>query len=95
LSDVRVSGTLQAGENDDDLGTAQVVAMQFAGGRLIAQLADEWERDAAWVEEAIRRALRETIPKRNGGMKISKRAASRERSAQVATRREAQASLKW
>lgn len=93
MSDVFVSESLRVG--DAELGIAQVVAMQFAGGRLIAQLAEEWERDAAWVEEAIRRALRETIPQRNGGMKVSKRAASRARSAQAAKRREAQASLKW
>lgn len=88
-----MSGALQVG--DDETGAAQVVAMQFAGGRSITRLADEWERDAAWIEEAIRRTLRETIPKRNGGMKISRRAASKERSAQTAARREAQASLKW
>lgn len=81
-------------ELDED-SVAQVVAMQFAGGRLITQLAEEWERDTAWVEEAIRRALRDTIPTRNGGMKISRRAKSRERSMQTALRREAQDSLKW
>lgn len=87
VSDVLVS--------DDELGAAQVVAMQFAGGRSIMRLAEEWERDAAWVEEAIRRALRDTIPKRNGGMKVSRRAASRERSLRTASRREAQDSLEW
>jgi hypothetical protein len=93
LNDVSASEALQV--RDDEMSAAQVVAMQFAGGRLIVQLAEEWERDAAWVEEAIRRALRETIPKRNGGMKVSRRVASRERSVRTALRREAQDSLKW
>ncbi len=43
--------------------------MQFAGGRTIAQLSAEWEQPAEWVEEAIRLALRETIPQREGGSK--------------------------
>lgn len=93
MSDVSASAVPQIGE--DEMGAAQVIAMQFAGGRLIAQLAEEWERDAAWVEEVIRRALRETIPRRNGGMKVSRRAASKERSVLAASRREAQDSLKW
>lgn len=54
--------------NDED--RAQVVAMQFAGGMSVAQLAEEWERDAAWVEAAIRRTLLETIPERDGGLKV-------------------------
>ena len=93
MSDVSVNGAPQIG--DDETAAAQVIAMQFAGGRLIAQLAEEWERDAAWVEEAIRRALRETIPKRNGGMKVSRREASRERSVRTESSRKAQGSLEW
>ncbi len=50
----------------------EVVAMQFAGGMSIARLAEEWERDAMWVEESVRLALLESIPKRDGGMKISR-----------------------
>lgn len=93
MSDVFASETLQAG--DDEASAAQVAAMQFAGGRLIAQLAEEWERDAAWVEEAIRQALRQTIPQRNGGVKVSRRVASKARSSQTASRTATQASLKW
>ncbi len=52
----------------DEADCAQVVAMQFAGGMSIARLAEEWERDAAWVEDAIRRALLESIPERDGGL---------------------------
>jgi hypothetical protein len=53
-----------------DEDCAQVVAMQFAGGMSLAKLAEEWERDPAWVEEAIRRALLEAIPQRDGGLKM-------------------------
>lgn len=53
----------------DEDAAREVVAMQFAGGQPIARLAEEWERDAAWVEESIRRALLASIPKRDGGMK--------------------------
>lgn len=52
---------------DDDC--AQVVAMQFAGGMSIAELAAVWERDLEWVESAIRRAVLATIPERDGGLK--------------------------
>lgn len=91
MIDVSAGTALQIG--NDEIGVAQVVAMQFAGGLSIERLAEEWERDTGWIQEAIRRALRETIPKRNGGMKISRRAASRERGVRTAARREAQASL--
>ena len=53
----------------EDADCAQVVAMQFAGGLSIARLAEEWERDAAWIESAIRQALLEAIPQRDGGLK--------------------------
>lgn len=55
-----------------DDAAREVVAMQFAGGMSIARLAEAWERDAAWVEEAIRHALLETIPERDGGLKVSR-----------------------
>ena len=50
----------------------EVAAMQFAGGMSIARVAGEWERDAEWVEQAIRRALLERIPHRDGGLKLSR-----------------------
>jgi len=43
--------------------------MQFAGGMSIARLTEAWERDAAWVEAAIRQALLASIPQRDGGLK--------------------------
>lgn len=46
--------------------------MQFAGGMSIARVAEMWERDVEWVEEAIRQALLKSIPKRDGGTKISR-----------------------
>ncbi len=46
--------------------------MQFAGGMSVAQVAAAWDRDAEWVEEAIRRALLEYIPRRDGGLKASR-----------------------
>lgn len=49
-----------------------MVAMQFAGGMSIARLACEWEREPAWVEDAIRLALLENIPRRDGGLKVSR-----------------------
>jgi hypothetical protein len=51
----------------------EVVAMQFAGGMSIARLAEEWERSAEWVEESIRLALLESIPKRDGGLKAPRK----------------------
>lgn len=53
----------------EDADRARVVAMQFAGGMSIAQLMETWERDAAWVEAAVRQALLEMIPERDGGLK--------------------------
>ena len=46
--------------------------MQFAGGKSIAQLAEEWEQSPEWVEESIRLALLESIPRRDGGLKPSR-----------------------
>ena len=69
--------------------------MQFAGGRSIAQLADEWQRDAAWVEAAVRRALRASIPERDGGLKATRREIRAERQDVRATGRDAQAGFEW
>jgi hypothetical protein len=79
----------------EDAGAREVVAMQFAGGRSIAQLAEEWERSAEWVEESIRRSLLEMIPKRDGGMKVSRSEARALRSGELQAVREAQAKLEW
>lgn len=57
-----------------DDAAREVVAMQFAGGRSIAALAEDWERDAAWVEDAVRQALLEKIPKAAGGLKAPRAA---------------------
>lgn len=57
---------------DQDALDGEVVAMQFAGGRSVARLAEDWERDVAWVEAAVRRALLEQIPQRVGGLKPSR-----------------------
>lgn len=54
----------------DDLGAQQVAAMQFAGGRSMAQVAEQWDRDLEWVEGAVRRVLLATIPERDGGTKV-------------------------
>jgi hypothetical protein len=75
----------------DDQAAREVVAMQFAGGMSIARLAESWERDAAWVEEAIRHALLENIPKRDGGLKPSRSEIRAERGEEDAV--EAQESL--
>lgn len=61
----------------------EVVAMQFAGGMSIARLAEDWEREPAWVEESIRRALLEQIPKRAGGLKASRTEVRAERSEEL------------
>lgn len=52
-----------------DEDCAQVVGMQFAGGMSIARLTEEWGRDPAWIESAIRQALLAAIPERDGGLK--------------------------
>lgn len=56
----------------EDSEAAQVAAAQFAGGMAIAAIAEHWDRDAVWVEEAIRHALLESIPRRDGGLKASR-----------------------
>jgi hypothetical protein len=77
-----------------DDAAAQVAGL-FAGGMSIAQLADEWGEDAAWVEAAIRVALLGYIPKREGGTKISRTEARAERKEDVRALRAAQGVLEW
>jgi uncharacterized protein YbbK (DUF523 family) len=77
----------------DDQAVREVVAMQFAGGMSIARLAEEWERDQAWVEEAIRQALLEEIPERYGGLKVPRRTVRAERTGELQELREAQGVL--
>lgn len=60
------------GSEMDPALAAEMVAMQFAGGESIARLCASWERDAEWVETAIRLALLASIPRREGGMKPSR-----------------------
>ena len=59
--------------------------MQFAGGMPIVRVAEMWEQDAAWVEEAIRRALLESIPRRDGGLKLSRVEAKKVRGEEAGT----------
>ncbi len=54
----------------DDAG--EVAAMQFAGGMSMARVAQLWDRDAEWVEAAVRMALLRTIPIRDGGTKVTR-----------------------
>jgi hypothetical protein len=77
----------------DDQAAGEVVAMQFAGGMSIAQLATDWERDTAWVEDAIRRALLATIPQRDGGLKVSRSEARAARSEELEEIRDSQGML--
>ncbi len=65
---------------EQDALDREVAAMQFAGGRSMAQLAEYWERDISWVEAAVRRALLQQIPQRVGGLKPSRDGARAERS---------------
>ena len=85
-------------EFGEDGLAAQVAAMQFAGGRSMADLAVEWERDVEWVENAVRRALLARIPVRDGGLRLSRRERRRRRAEQqqrVETTRGAQGRLMW
>lgn len=79
-------------END---GALEVAAMQFAGGMSIAQVAEHWEREAQWVEAAIRAALLERIPRRDGGLKASRTETRAERNEEMQAAREAQGTLSW
>ena len=79
----------------DDEAAGEVAAMQFAGGRTIAQVAAQWEREPGWVEAAIRRALLATVPQRDGGLKAP-RAEERAQAAQKSEAwRESQGRLEW
>ena len=67
--------------------------MQFAGGISIARLAEEWERDPTWVEDAIREWMLHEIPLRDGGLKIPRRQGRIERAEDLEAVREAQGAL--
>jgi hypothetical protein len=82
-------------QDEQDDAAREVVAMQFAGGKTVAQLAEEWERCADWVEESIRRSLLEMIPRRDGGMKLSRSEARAQRSEELQGVREKQTALEW
>ena len=77
----------------DDAAAREVVAMQFAGGMSIARLVEDWERDASWVEAAIRAALLKTIPVRDGGSKTPRAEARAERAEELEAIHGAQVSL--
>jgi len=79
----------------DDQAAREVVAMQFAGGMSIARLAEEWDRDPEWVEEAIRQALLATIPERDGGLKVPRSLARAERSEELEAVKAAQSTLEF
>lgn len=78
----------------DDM-VREVAAAQFAGGMSIAQVAAQWDRDAAWVEEAVRRALLMTIPRRDGGLKATRAEMRSERQWIEQAADGAQAELEW
>lgn len=69
--------------------------MQFAGGMSIARVAEAWERDAAWVEAAIRRALLESIPRRDGGLKAPRVETRAANAAAQEAAQPAQGELMW
>lgn len=73
----------------------EVAAMQFAGGKAIGEVAVEWERDVEWVEAAVRRALLQSIPRRDGGLKASRAETRTQHSEELAAVREAQGKLGW
>ena len=85
-------------EQDDEVA-GEVAAMQFAGGKSIAELAVEWEQQAGWVEAAIRRALLELIPRSDGGLKPARMGAREQRrletDEELKALRDAQGELKW
>lgn len=82
----------------DDQAAREVAAMQFAGGMSIDQVAEAWERDAEWVEDAIRQAMLKSIPRRDGGLKAPRtetRAENAEEMVAAREAREGQGSLVW
>jgi hypothetical protein len=68
---------------DQDNAAAEVAAMQFAGGMSITRVAELWEKDSLWVEGAIRQALLASIPRRDGGTKVSRTDVRAERRAEA------------
>jgi hypothetical protein len=76
----------------EDEAAGEVAAMQFAGGRTIADVAAEWERDAAWLEAAIRQALRVRMTEREGGLRPTRAAERAERNEGA---EELQAGFEW
>ena len=82
----------------DELAAAELAAMQFAGGRSIGSLAEEWDRSPAWVEEAIRRALLKSIPVRDGGekpLRAVERAERREAAQEAEAEAPVQEEIRW
>lgn len=73
----------------------EVAAMQFAGGLSVACIAEQWDQDTDWVEEAIRRVLLASIPRRDGGLKASRAEIHAERRGELAAARGAQGELEW
>lgn len=69
--------------------------MQFAGGMPAARVAELWDREIEWVEDAIRLALLGHIPKRNGGLKASRSELRAERNDAATAVRERQQELEW
>lgn len=80
-------------EQDETAG--EVAAMQFAGGMSIESVAAEWDREAEWVEAAIRVELLKFIPRRDGGLKPSRTEMRAERSEERAVVRQVQGKLEW
>lgn len=78
---------------DGEALEGEVAAMQFAGGRSMAQVAADWERDIAWAEEAVRRALLRTIPERAGGLMPARDGCREERGRERERLEELQGSL--
>ena len=79
---------------DQDEAAGEVAAMQFAGGMSIEHVASLWEKDAEWVEAAVRRELLKLIPRRDGGLKAS-RTETRAARQCMRTNEDPQASLEW
>lgn len=79
-------------EPQDELD-GEVAAMQFAAGRSMAELAEDWERDVAWVEAAVRKALLASIPQRDGGLKPARDGVRAERDEERMRLEELQGSL--
>jgi hypothetical protein len=84
-----------AAQGDNLEGAREVAAMQFAGGMSIARLAEDWERDAAWVEESIRMALLDSIPRRSGGRKLPRTELRKARRLQIVGSDMEQPTLEW